>query len=343
MIRGFRAFAGGAIFRLFQLWSENRRREALAQLALGLAAGRPLPRALALAATAGEWAPLRQAAAHLTEGLAQGRSLPELLLHPCCHELPPVFRAILGADLPDREKGLILQTRLLAGPASPGSSGADGMAYLVTEFAVGVLVVLQLVMFVLPQFKEIFLGLQAPLPLLTQVILWASDFVASPAMLLVLLLVPVAGTLLFRCAGHLWGRPHRSQEIAEVLRLLPGISHSRLPYLLTVVGHPVIFPHTGATLRQIGECLLRQEPLDQALATLHADPLAVLLLRLGVQRGRSPAFLAEGADLLETRVTASRQRFMTAVESFLILGLGTAVGVITTGVMVPMIAMLELL
>ncbi|NLI75111.1 MAG: hypothetical protein GX442_01560 [Candidatus Riflebacteria bacterium] len=342
MIRGFRTFAGGAVFRLFRLWSENRRREALAQLALALAAGRPLPRALALAISSCDWTPIRQAFAHLSEGLAQGLPLPGLLVHPSCRELPAVFRAILGADLPDREKGMILQTRLLSGPVTAGSSGADGLAYLVTEFAVGLLVVLQLLMFVLPQFKEIFRSLDAPLPPLSRAILWIGDL-SSPALLVVLLLAPLAGWFLYRGVGHLIGRTHRSQELAEVLRLLPGISHARLPYLLTVIGHPVIFPQTGAALRQVGECLLQREPLDRALAGLHADPLALLLLRLGLQRGKTPAFLAEGADLLETRVTASRQRFMTAVESLLVLGLGTAVGVIAAGVMMPMIAMLELL
>ncbi len=342
MIRGFRAFTEGAIFRLVRLWLENRRREALAQLAMALAAGRPLSRALALAASTCDWPPIRQAFTHLSEGLAQGLPLPELLLHPSCRELPAVFRAILGADLPDREKGVILQTRLLSGPATAGSGGTEGLAYLACEFAIGVLVVLQLLIFVLPQFKEIFLDLQAPLPLLTQAILWIADL-WSPAFFLVLVLIPAVAWALNRRFGTSWSGSRPSQELAEVLRLLPGVSHARIPYVLTVIGHPVIFPSTGAALRQVGECLQRQEPLDQALAGLRADPLAVLLLRLGVQRGKTPAFLGEGADLLETRVTASRKRFMTAVETLLVLGLGTAVGAITAGVMLPTITMLELL
>ncbi|RCK80496.1 MAG: General secretion pathway protein F [Candidatus Ozemobacter sibiricus] len=321
---------------------DHERRETLALVGCALASGTPLPKALAVAAQQASWPAGRAAFAFLREGLAQGQPLRDLLTQAGCQCLPASFRAVLGADLADREKGAVLVAQAAVQEGNTSQLAKD-LVYVVVQIAIAGQVLIAMAMFVLPQFKEIFLGMQLELPWTTQVLLEVSDalFVWSP--LLVPGLLMVAGLISLSRKPwfpYLWRGPQRLREMAIILRLLPEVAPHRVPYILSVIGHPLLLPLTGHAFRAYGEALARQESPRAALAPLGADPLVACLLHLGHSEGRSPQVLREGVRLLETRLRFERQRFLLAVENLLLLGIGLGVAVVCIGVLLPMVQLL---
>ncbi len=321
---------------------ESERRESLAMVGLALAGGEPLPKALAMAAEKASWPAGRGAFAFLREGIAQGRSLRDLLTQPGCTALPGPVRAVLGADLDDREKGAVLVARATVQDTNHREIAKE-FSYVLVQLAIAGQVLIALVMFVLPQFKEIFLGMKMELPWATTILLEVSDFLVGwwfPIVSLFVLLPGLVGLIGMPWFPYLWRGPQRLREMATVLRLLPEVAPHRVPHVLSVIGHPLLLPLTGDAFRAYGEALQRQEPPQAALARMGADPLVACLLHLGQSEGRSPQVVREGVGLLETRLRAGRRRFLMAAENLLMLGIGLGVAVVCIGVMLPMVSIL---
>lgn len=325
---------------LFPAWRASLRRETMNLFGVSLSSGIPLDEAIRLAAQNSPWPPLRKAFAALRQAQAAGYELHNALRLPGYTEIPALYRAIIGSNLSDREKGVVLQVKG-ASTDSAWIRPDAGLAYLGVEFIFGAFFLLQIGLFVLPQFQEIFRGLRAPLPILTQWVFAATDLMAGIGIFLVI--IPI---LLIknwdRMTSLLCGEA-RTLEVIEVLRILQGLEFERVPHVLGILGHPMVLPHTAPGFRRMADCLASREPLDDALRSLQVEPLARWILGQAVRGPESSHLFLEAADLLETRMRAGKKRLQVFLENALVIAMGTLLAVICTGVMLPMIRLLELL
>lgn len=330
------------------------------QLAALLAAGLPLERALVALADGAPTLAQQQLLANLRAEVNAGASLAHALAQQP-QQFDASFRAVVAAGeqggqlagvlqrlADDLQQRQLLRQRLLAAALYPA---------IVTLFAL--VVVLFLMTYVVPQVAQAFADGQRSLPLLTVLMLAASDALRAWGWLAALLLAVAAGALI-------WARQR------PALRLRLDTAWLRLPLLgplargynaarfaatlamLTAAGVPVLRAlHTAAdTLNNqalradaLAALVLVREgaPLAHALAAHpRMPPLLVLFARLGEQTGQLPAMLERAAEQIGADVQRRALRLATVLEPLLIIAMGLVVLLIVLAVMLPIIELNQL-
>jgi len=330
------------------------------QLAALLAAGLPLERALAALADGAPTLAQQQLLASLRAEVKAGASFAHALGQQpqqfdaslrsvvAAGEQGGQLAAVLQRLADDLQQRQLLRQRLLAAALYPA---------IVTLFAL--MVVLFLMTYVVPQVAQAFADGQRSLPLLTVLMLAASDALRAWGWLAALLLAVAAGALI-------WARQR------PALRLRLDTAWLRLPLLgplargynaarfaatlamLTAAGVPVLRAlHTAAdTLNNqalradaLAALVLVREgaPLAHALAAHpRMPPLLVLFARLGEQTGQLPAMLERAAEQIGADVQRRALRLATVLEPLLIIAMGLVVLLIVLAVMLPIIELNQL-
>jgi|GEM_PF-3398120 len=323
---------------LFTGWREQRRRETMQVFGLSLASGLPLDTSIRMAAETSPWPPMRRAFAFLQQSQSQGYMLKDVVLQAACAEIAMSARGIIGSNLKDREKGEILQ---VSAPAteSPWLRREGNLAYLLTEFAIGLLIMMAIGLFVIPQFEDIFLGMHLQLPLQTRILFKASVLFGDWAF--GILLVAILLEQILKGGLPFLGRDARNAEAIEVMRILHNLDPGRIPEVLGIIGHPMILPFTGQGFKMISEALINNEPLNDAIAGIEIDRTSGWIIAQALQGHAGTGLFLEAAELLETRLTAKVKRRWIFLENSLTIGMGLFVALICTGVLLPLIDLLE--
>jgi len=278
--------------------------------------------------------PLKKAFNFLDRAMDAGDSLEEALSNSACNGLPVFARAVLGSRLLDQEKGEMLRAKYhkidyrseLVSGNSP---------YLVVEFTFILLFFLLMLMFVFPQFKEIFMGLRVELPWMTQFVLGMSDFVISNWWMLVLIATIIALTVLavypFFTSGAV------TAEIMVVLRLLGNIERHRIPNVLEILIHPVILPYTHLYFKEIRVALSEKTDIDACLKPLKLDSMTRWIFRLALQGKGAVTLFEQTAALLEIKAREKKLRLIILGENIMVVGIGTFVAISSAGFFLCMI------
>ena len=331
------------------------------QLAVLLHAGMPLLRALEVLAQQEQRPAFRVVIEDLAGGIRSGKTLSDgLRQHPAVFDdlYVNMTRAGEAAGALDGVLGR-LATFLEKAESIKGRVKA-AMTYPVIVMIVAVLILAALMTFVVPRFELIFRDLLkgAPLPLLTRVVLAASNLVKGHAFIaLVLFTVPVMAFLLFRRTPRgAWtcdwlkihappvGDLYLKAGVARFTRTFGTLLASGVPILEALLitrdtsGNLLLAGAIGTVHDRVrqGEGVAR--PLA---ATRIFPPMVSSMIQVGEETGALPEMLGRVADIYDEEVDNAVQALTSLIEPLMIVFLAVVVGTMVIALFLPIIGIIQ--
>lgn len=330
------------------------------ELATLLQAGVPLDRALGMLAETIGQGELAAVVSDLQTRVRQGATLADAL-----SDHAQVFSRFYVNLVRAGESGGALETALLrlAEHLDQAKQTREAilaaMIYPVILMLVAVGAVLLLLTYVVPQFAQLFKDVGEALPLPTQVVIAAGEFMQTYAWLV--LLVAVAAVYLVRAA---WRRPQARRRIEVLLLRLPLIGE------LLIKADTARFTRTLGTLLENGVALLNAVAIAREVVAnrLLADRLAVVaekvkaggrfseelgegevlphfavqLILVGEESGELTRMLFRVADAYERSLRSALKRALALLEPALILTLGVVVAGIVLSILLAILGVNQL-
>ena len=219
--------------------------------------------------------------------------------------------------------------------------------------------VIGLLVFVVPQFRQMFEDMGQALPLPTQIVVGVGDMVRNYWwMILASLFLFIAFTQYHfaqpgvkqRWDKRLLGWPMLGDLIAKVetarfSRTLGILLHNGLPLLTAlnlvkdVIGNNTI----AESVEKAAESLKRGKGLaDPLIEEAVLPPLALQMIKVGEESGDLEPMLNKVADVFDGEVRASIKRALTLLEPLLIVGLGIIVAGIIVSILMAVLSANEL-
>jgi general secretion pathway protein F len=235
----------------------------------------------------------------------------------------------------------------------------SALIYPTILLVVATLSVMVLLVFVVPQFSQMFQDMGRELPVATQIILSAGDFLTHYWWLL--LSTILLGFALFRIwldkADHryrwdrwllslpLFGDLLLKVETARLSRTMASLLHNGLTLLNAVnLSREVLNNSYIAQGIELAAQQLKQgKGLSAPLIEQKLLPeLAIRMLQVGEESGEIDTMLADVADVYDREVRETVQRLLTLVEPVLIVGLGLIVAGIIISILLAMLSVNDL-
>ncbi len=352
--------SGGSSFALFEKGVSSQEVSIFArQFATMIGSGVPLVRCLTILQSQAENPTFKKIIAQIRTDVEGGATFSKAL-----EKHPKVFTNLFCSLVKAGEIGGILDTILERLAEYLESSEAlkakikGAMTYPVVVFAIAGLVVVALVMFVLPQFKEIFLGMNIELPMATQVLLAVSDFMVGwwfiviPALVLVPLLI--VNFFKTKTGKRIWdtnilkvpnlGMMMRKVAVAKFTRTLGTLISSGVPILQALevtsqtAGNIVIAEAVDKTRISIREGESIADPLKSSGVF---PPMVVQMIAVGEETGELDKMLTKIADFYDTEVDTAVKGLTSVIEPLVIVVLGIVIGGIVMAVFMPMLKLVN--
>jgi general secretion pathway protein F len=224
---------------------------------------------------------------------------------------------------------------------------------------VAVLSVLAILIFIVPQFEELFRDAHEALPLATRFVLGAGHLVVDYGVYLLVGLV-VGGFGLARwlrsAAGQRWwqgrlarlpllGRVRHEYNLARFTRTFGTLLANGVPILtaLGIAGETLEDAQLRDSIKGVAPKVKSGGRLAEALqATGSFEPLAINLVRVGEETGSLDRMMLELATILDRKVETGIKRGLTVLEPALILGLGLIVAVVIVSIIMGILTVNEL-
>ncbi len=330
----------------------------LQQLATLAEAGMPLSEALAAIADGMGRAQSRRAVASIRQSVVEGGSLAESLRHQQMDEVICNMIAA-GEETGQLEAVSARLAELLEHRQQLRQDMMSATLYPAIILGFGMLVMLFLMAVVVPQVVTVFERAGGDLPLLTKLVIAASDFLRDYGGLLLIAVIGVvlAYRLLMRA-------PHIRRRRDRLLLTLPGIGSllvrietarfARTLGMLLAGGVPTLAAMYIANqnwsmlpLKSLGEAArdnLREggSLSDSLKAGGYIPNLAVQLLGVGEQSGNLDTMLIRVASHYEREVAIGLKRMLTIAEPLLVLLMALGVGAMALAILLPIAEMNEL-
>ena len=250
------------------------------------------------------------------------------------------------ADITEKQQALIIRIR-------------SALAYPALMTAIGVMVLILLLTYIVPSITSVFSEMNQVLPAPTRLLIGVSNLSKSYGWVLLIaafVAVPVFKTLTKTTRGrYLWdklllslpltGPLTRKLAVARFARTLGSLLEngvSMLPALeivKNIVANTLISNAIETAARDVG----KGQGLYQALSTLNAFPgLALQMIQVGEQSGELERMLNKIADVYENEVTSSVVSMTSLLEPVMILVMGVIVGFIVLSICLPIFEMNQL-
>jgi type IV pilus assembly protein PilC len=219
-------------------------------------------------------------------------------------------------------------------------------------------VVSGMLIFVVPKIAEVFSETGSQLPLVTRIVISASDLVSAnwPVILIVLLAVIIG--LPFAHQSRLLRRPldelilHipilgqllSKSLLARFARSLSNLLRSGIPIIESLKINAKTMGNEVYKERILlaGEDLSRGIPLGESLRDSPLfPPLFVQMIAIGEQTAQIDNVSLKVADYYEEEVDISVANFTKILEPFIIVAVGLSVGVIVMAIMFPIIKLID--
>lgn len=226
------------------------------------------------------------------------------------------------------------------------------LRYPVFVMVVMVIAIVVVNIFVIPQFARVFASFNAPLPLLTQVLLGTSEFFVE--YWYVLLAAAVGAVMMFRGfiatkEGRFWwdrkilsfpifGRIVLKATLARFSRSFALSSKSGVPIIqaLNVVASTVDNTYIAHHVENMREGVERGDSiLRTATATNVFTPVVLQMIAVGEETGALDELMDEIASMYEGEVEYELKTLSANIEPILIVVLGVMVLILALGVFVP--------
>ncbi|MFZ1386838.1 MAG: type II secretion system F family protein [Thiolinea sp.] len=236
------------------------------------------------------------------------------------------------------------------------------IAALIYPAILSVVVVLSIVamlLFVVPQFSQMFADMGAELPTITKIVISAGDGLKAywwallGVFLCLLILLQYVFTnekarmwldrsmLSWPIIGDLVGKV----EMARFSRSLGTLLHNGVPLLgsLQIVKNTMTNRVMAKSIGEAADSLKQGESLTQTLMSKKIFPAYALhMLRVGEETGQMEQLLHKVANIYDTEVRNAVQRMLSLMEPILILIMSVAVLAIIFAILIPMISMADL-
>ena len=212
-----------------------------------------------------------------------------------------------------------------------------------------------LLVFVVPQFSQMFEDMGQALPLPTQIVVATGDLLRDYWWAIL-----AAVLLLSALARQHFSKPEVSQrwdkrllkwplvgdlvakvETARFSRTLSTLLHNGLPLLMAlnlvkdVIGNSVI----AEAIEDAADSLKRGKGLaDPLMEQSVLPPLALQMIKVGEESGDLEPMLTKVADVFDEEVKASVKRMLTLLEPALIVGLGLIVAGIIVSILMAVLS-----
>jgi type IV pilus assembly protein PilC len=235
------------------------------------------------------------------------------------------------------------------------------MVYPTVVFTFATLVLIAMLMFIVPIFAKIFVDLGGQLPLLTRMVVHASNMLRSKwYVIFPVVILVIWGIRRYKkteSGRHLWDRIKLRipMRIGEVVRKVTMARVSRTLSTLVTAGVDIIksLEIAGATAGNwvVEEALVEVRarvhegvPIAQPLAENPIfPPMVSQMVKIGEETGELEKMLGKIADFYEDEVDTSIQSLTSIVEPLMMIGVGLMVGIIIISMYLPMFKMLTLI
>ncbi len=235
------------------------------------------------------------------------------------------------------------------------------MVYPAVVFTFASLVLVAMLMFIVPIFAQIFTSLNGQLPLLTRVVLKASDVLRQRWYIV----FPLIGLLLWgglrykktESGRQLWDRfklrvPVKIGEVvlkvvmARLLRTLASLVAAGVDIIKALeiagstAGNWVVEEALADVRVKVQEGIPIAEPLT---ANPIFPPMVSQMVKIGEETGELEQMLGKIADFYEDEVDAAIQSLTSIIEPLMMIGVGFMVGIIIISMYLPMFKLMQLI
>ena len=323
------------------------------QLGVMVGAGLPLAESLTVLHAQEENRRLRAAVGVIARDVESGISLAAAMSrHPRIFGRLSVAMTSIGEAGGRLDQSLLRLGTELEKAASIAQQVRGALAYPLVVGAVGVLVIAVILWRVVPVFSELYEGLDAELPTLTQVVISASGSVTTWAL-------PGAGLLLAAslAIAHLrstesggavcdrlvlgiplFGGLLRQAGVSRFCRTLSVLTAAGVPVLegLEIARRAVGNRHLERAVARVRSQVEAGAPLAEPLRqTGLFPPMVVQMVTVGERTGELDASLAKVAEFYEEEVRRATATMLPLIEPLLILVLGLVIGAIVIAMYLP--------
>lgn len=302
---------------------------------------------------------LRKTLVNIDEDLRKGNSLSDSLRkHPKIFE-PLTINLIKAGELSGNiDESLDRLATYYDKAYQTRQKVKSAMSYPLVVGVLAIGVVIFLLSSIVPMFAEMFEGFGGELPMLTQMVMAASDLTVQYWYLLVMFGLGIAialwmmkrseqgkmmlDTLLLRMP--IFGRIMKKSALARLTRTLSSLFSSSVPILqaLTmvekVVGNAVMSKVILASRDNLERGGSLTDPMKNHWAF---PPLIPHMILIGEQTGSLDHMLDKVADFYEKEVEAETDRLKALIEPLMIVVLAALVGTIVMSIMLPMFEMFQ--
>ncbi len=331
------------------------------QLATLVDAGLPLLRGLRVLEKQERSAALKRILAELATSIEGGSTFSEALA-----QHPKVFNRLFVNMVKAGELGGVLEVVLKRlAEFSEKAQKIKGKVKAALFYPIAVLIVavgimILLMCFVVPKFKDVFSGMGITMPGFTLFVLWLSDMIKDhilPTMGAVAVVVVLF--LLFiktKFGRHAWdkvklimpptGPVVTKVSISRFTRTLGTLVSSGVPILqaLTIVKETAGNVIIANAVAQVHESVKEGETITAPLeASRVFPPMVISMVDVGEQTGALPEMLLKIADNYDEEVDNAVAAMTSLLEPIMIVFLAVIVGSIVIAMFLPLIAMITTL
>ncbi len=237
----------------------------------------------------------------------------------------------------------------------------SAMTYPVVAFSMILLIATGLIVFVVPQFEEIFGSFGADLPMPTQMLINLSNFLRQWYSMVVIIGTIIALVAAVRLYGStpggrynldalklrapVFGDLMRKVAISRVTRTLSTLTRSGVAILqaLEIVERTAGNEVYALAVKQAGESVRNGETLADPLARSQVFPAMVTrMIGVGEKTGALEGMLMKISDFYDSEVKAQVDALTSLIEPMLIGLMGIVVGGIVLGLFMPIMQLSQI-
>lgn len=229
----------------------------------------------------------------------------------------------------------------------------SALAYPAVVGIVAIAVVIFLLVAVVPTFVTMFSDFGADLPLITQFVLGASEWMQSYWWIVILAIILVSITLtvmkgqpstkyyldVIALKTPIFGKMLQKAALARMTRTLSSLFSSSVPILqaISIVENIVENEVISRVLKASRNALEKGNSLTEPMKDHWVfPPLVTQMIAIGEETGSLDEMLSKVADFYEDEVEQATDRLKSLIEPLMIVFLAGIVGVVVTSILVPM-------
>ena len=331
------------------------------QFATMVNAGLPILKALTILEQQTESKMLAKAVSEVRVDVERGSSLSAAM-----SKHPKVFNELYTSMVRSGETGGALEAVLLRladnveREVSLRHRIKSAMTYPIVVLGFVSLILAAMLLFIVPQFKGIYVQLHGTLPLMTRILLTVSDvfkhdfiFVFVATGLMVFAFIRFKKTTQGRewwdrlkLKFPIFGPLFQKTALARFARVLSVLTKSGVPILqsLDVVSDTVNNTLVAKAVKDVQESVKQGESLARPLSRHSVFPaMVVQMLSVGEETGVFDTMLEKIAQFYDDEVTAAVDSLTSIIEPLMIFIIGGAVGLAVIALYLPMFNVINLI